>query len=277
MSRNTARQLERGLIYERVRLAYTRMRARATGGWVLREGPVEVCACPFIDLFNGLMSPAWPEDETEDFWRRALLLYRRTGQGMFVSFGPSSVAGSLQERIRRDGFHETAQVPFMSLDLAELKEHPAPEGVRIERILDFSFFERQEHPWLGPVGSPYRKRKLAFLRQSGEGDAPCLWQFIALHQRRIVGAATVFSHEDEVAVFDVFVAKSHRKRGIGAGLMSKACAFARSQGMRGAGLSASGHGVKLYRKLGFIDAGCYRDFFLSRDELMSLHERKVGP
>lgn len=256
---------EQALVYERVRMAYARTRARETGGWVLRSRQVEVWACPFIDLFNGLMSPCWPEASVEEFWRRAISLYRETGQGMFVSFGPSSSPGFLREQIQRDGFHHSSSVPFMHLDLNELKEYPSPDGVRVERIRDFSFFEKHEHPWLGPVGTPYRKCKLDFLRGCGEGDPPCLWQFVAFHQRKIVGAATIFAHGDEIAVFDVVVVRSHRRRGIGTRLMVVACSFARSIGMQRAGLSASGKGLGVYRRIGFTFAGSYDDFFLSKD------------
>ena len=59
---NQPDEIELGLVYDRVRLAYARLRARATGGWVFSDGAVEVWACPFSDLFNGLMSPVWPQE-----------------------------------------------------------------------------------------------------------------------------------------------------------------------------------------------------------------------
>jgi ribosomal protein S18 acetylase RimI-like enzyme len=267
LSQISDEELEKGLVFERVRLAYARLRAVATGGWVLKEGPVEVWACPFIDIFNGLISPAWPEASEDELWPRAVSLYRQTGQGMFVSFGPGSHCGRLRERIQRDGFRRCSSVPFMHLELARLQEHPCPEGVRVERIRDFSFFEKHEHPWLGPVGAPFRKWKLQFLRGYGEGDAPRLWQFLAFYQRKIVGAATIFAHGDEIALFDVVVMRSYRQRGIGTRLVVVACDFARSIGMRAVGLSATGKGLGMYRKVGFTDAGSYTDFFLSREGL----------
>lgn len=273
MAQNSVEQIERALVYERVRKAYARVRAQATGGWVLNEGPVEVMACPFIDLFNGLMSPNWPEESAALLWRRALILYKQTGQGMFVSFGPSSSPLSLSDRVVKDGFRGSSSVPFMHLDLADLKTHPPSAGVRVERIPYFSFFEKHEHPWLGPVGAPYRQRKLQFMRQCGEGPAPRLWQFVALHQRRIVGAATVFAHGDEIAFFDVVVRKFYRQRGIGTQLMVEACAFARGLGMRAAGLGASGAGLGLYEKVGFSHAGCYSDYFLSPSGVAAMDDQ----
>lgn len=267
---NTDEQLEKGLVYERVRLGYARLRARSTGGWVLTEGPVQVWACPFIDLFNGLMSPAWPEGSTEELWRQAVALYRQTGHGMFVSIGPATRASGLRERIQREGFRSCESLPFMHLDLAELREPARPEGVRVERIHDFSFFERHTHPWLGPVGAPYRKMKLQFLREHGEGRPPRLWQFLAFSQRRIVGAATLFSRGHEVAIFDLVVVKSQRRRGIGSRLTFEACHFARELGMRAAGLSSSNEGLGMYRKVGFSSAGRYSDFFLPSEKLAGI-------
>jgi GNAT superfamily N-acetyltransferase len=267
MAGNTPEQMERGLVYDRVRKVYARLRAQATGGWVLGEGEVMVWACPFSDLFNGLMSPAWDEAVAEAHWRRALSLFRETGQDMYFSLGPTGSPATLERLAERDGFRPVAEVPFMHLDLAAMQEYPAPAGLRIERIVDFSFFERHEHSWLGPVHTPYRKLKLQFLRAYGEGASPCLWQFIALSHRRLIGGATVFAHGDEVAIFDVVVNKEHRKKGVGTCLVGEACRFAREEGMRLAGLGASGEGIGLYRKLGFTDAGVYRDFFAARADL----------
>jgi ribosomal protein S18 acetylase RimI-like enzyme len=267
MDGNTAEQIERGLVYERVRKVYARLRAEATGGWVLEEGEVMVWACPFSDLFNGLMSPAWKEDVAEAHWRRALRLFRETGQDMYVSLGPGVSPAFLEQWVERDGFRRVAEVPFMHGDLAKIKEYSPPSGLRIERIVDSSFFEKHEHSWLGPVHTPYRKLKLQFLRAYGEGDSPPLWQFIALRNRQLIGGATVFAHGDEVAIFDVVVNKEHRRQGVGTCLVGEACRFAREKGMRVAGLGASGEGMGLYRKLGFTDAGVYRDFFASRTDV----------
>lgn len=261
---NTGDQIERALVYERVRMAYARERANTTGGWILKDGPIEAIACPFLDLFNGMLSPVWPEEESESLLSRAVTLYQRTRQGMFVSFGPASRPQPLQERLRREGFCHASSIPYMHLDLENLREHPCPRDVRIERIGDFSLFEKNDHPWLGPVGSPFRRRKLRFLRQYGEGAAPRLWQFVAWAGKRLVGAATIFAHGDEIAFFDVVVRKSYRKRGIGTRMMVEACLFARGLGMRAAGLGASGEGAGLYQKVGFSDAGSYSDFFLSQ-------------
>lgn len=267
MDGNTPEEIERGLVYDRVRKAYARKRAKATGGWVFVEDQVEVWACPFADLFNGLMSPVWENDSAERLWRRAIALYKGTGQDMFVSVGPSCSPSSLPMLAKRDHFHRSAEVPFMHLDLGEMKTYPQQDGLRIERIVDFSFFEKHRHPWLGPVNTPYRKLKLQFLRQYGEGDSPRLWQFVALQQRKLIGGATVFVHANEAAIFDVAVDGEYRKKGVGTRLVGEACGFAREAGIRAVGLGASGQGIGLYRKLGFVDAGRYCDFFLSRAEL----------
>jgi len=101
---NNPAQREKARVYERVRDDYARRRAQSVGGWVIKEGPIELWACPSVDVFNGLMSPRWPEKQLAATWRRAVQLYQPTGQGMFVSFGPSSRPEALREVIRRDGF-----------------------------------------------------------------------------------------------------------------------------------------------------------------------------
>lgn len=265
--KNSAEQERRGLVYDRVRKAYARLRAQATEGWVFSDGEVEVVACPFSDLFNGLLSPSWPEESVESCWRRALSWHKRTGQDMYLSLGPSSSPAGLGEIAKRDGFHCCSVTPYMYLNLEDLKESMSLNGLRVERIEDFSFFEKHQHPWLGPLNTPYRELKLRFLRRHGEGASRCLWQFVALYHRRLVGAATIFSHEKEVAVFDVVVKKEYRNRGIGTRLTGEACRFARDIGMRSVGLGASGKGVGMYRKLGFLDAGLYQDYCLPERDL----------
>lgn len=260
--------IEEVLVYDRVRAAYARDRACVTGGWVFREGQVEVQACPFVDRLNGLLSPMWPEEEVPALWRRALSLYRETGQGMFISFGPLSSQKPLQKWIEESGGERAGSHFSMYLELENLREFaPLPE-LRIERIDDFSFFEKQKHPWLGATGAPFRDLKLHFLREAGEAYPPRLWQFVALYRRQLAGWATVYIQGDKIAFFDVVVAEPFRRIGIGTQLMVEACKRAGDSGIRAAGLATDSEaGIELYRKIGFVSAGIYQDFFIDAEDL----------
>jgi ribosomal protein S18 acetylase RimI-like enzyme len=264
-------QRERARLYERVRDAYARLRALSVGGWVLQEGEVEVWACPWVDVFNGLMSPRWSGGEAEENWRQAVRLYRSTGQGMFVSLGPSTTAHNLPAIMRRDGFRCSYHVPFMHLELAKLREFPAAPGIRVELVCDFGIFRNQEHPGIGRLNTKIQKRKFQFVREQATAPNPDTWQFIAqTEDGRIVGSTLLFRHNGEGALFDVVVHPDFRRCGIGTQLMTEVSRFAGTQGMSELGLSASGRGIGLYEKVGFVEVGRYSDFFLSKGRVALL-------
>lgn len=195
---------EKAKLYERVRAAFARLRAESVGGWVFREGEVEVWACPWVDVFNGLMSPRWSSQNAGPSWRRAVQLYKATGQGMFVSFGPSTTADNLREIIRRDGFRCSYHVPFMHLDLDRLRDFPHLPGVSVELVTDFEIFRKQEHPWIGKLNTRIQKTRFRFVREQAQTESPDLWQFVArADEGRIVGSSLLFRHENEGAIFDV--------------------------------------------------------------------------
>src|SRR5690625_3584647 len=267
--------VERASVFERVRRSYARERAKLTGGWYFRKGKIELAASPFLDRFNGLFASDWPESDVEQLWLEAVSLYLKTGFGMFVSFGPGAVREPLQSLIEKGGAAPAGFHSWVYLDLERLREFESPAGLRIVRIRDFRFYEKQEHPWLGPPGAPYRDAKLHFWRSCGEGETPRLWQFVALYQRRLVGSATVFVCGREIGFFDVVVEKRYRRKGIGSEMMLEACRFARESGMRAAGLAAEGEaGIGLYAKLGFVSAGICEDFYLSPSDLVRISEER---
>jgi len=267
----TPEERERARLYERVRDAYARLRAKSVGGWVLREDDVVVWACPWVDVFNGLMSPRWPAEEAEASWRKAIQLYQVTGQGMFVSLGPSSTVPNLREIIRRDGFRCSYHVPFMHLQIDDLRGGPAIPGVSVELVTDFGVFRKQEHPWIGKLNTKFQKARFRFVQEQALAASPNMWQFIArAEDGRIVGSSLLFRHNGEGAVFDVAVHPDFRRRGIGGQLMRETCRFAGSLGLDELGLSASHRGVGLYEKVGFVEVGRYSDFFLSKGRVALL-------
>lgn len=262
---------EKAKLYERVRDAYARLRARSVGGWVLADGDTEVWACPWVDVFNGLMSPRWSEHDAEVCWRKAVSLYRTTGQGMFVSLGPSTIALNLRDILRRDGFRCSYHVPFMYLQINSLREIPPVPGVSVERVTDFEIFRKQEHPWIGKLNTRIQKTRFQFVRDQALAAHPILWQFVArTADGRIVGSAMLFRHGNEGAIFDVAVHPDFRRRGIGTQLMLDTCRFAQSLGVAELGLSASHRGLGLYEKVGFVEVGRYSDFFLSKGRVALL-------
>lgn len=267
----TPEEREKARLYERVRDAYARRRALSVGGWVFREDDVEVWACPWVDVFNGLMSPRWPAEEAEVSWQKAVRLYQATGQGMFVSLGPSVIAPNLREILKRDGFRCSYHVPFMHLQVGDLRDGPAVSGVSVELVTDFAVFRKQEHPWIGKLNTKFQKARFHFVREQAQAANPHLWQFIArLEDGRIVGSSLLFRHEGEGAVFDVAVHPDFRRRGIGGQLMRETCRFADWLGLSELGLSASHRGVGLYEKVGFVEVGRYSDFFLSKGRVALL-------
>jgi len=268
----TPEQKKNAKAYESIYRTYGRLYARFTEGLVRRESKVEVFACNHISVFNGLFPPHWSDKEAAPNLRKALAMYKKSGQAMFVLLGPSANDSALRPLLLDYGFKCTYWVPFMHLDLDQpVKRFAAPSGIRIKQIEDLGIFTKEHpHPWIGPITTEIRKSSLAFAQSLCRGKNRRAWHFIAFSGERAVGSAVVFRHRNATAIFDVAVDKKFRRRGIGKALMSKACAFARKQGLTEAGLSASGPGVGLYSKVGFTDAGRYGSYFLSKGKIASL-------
>lgn len=250
-------------IYEANYRAYGRAEARAMGGWVLEEDGVEVMACPWVNVFNGLFPPRWSDADTPGKLRTALRLYQRTGQGMFVLVGPSANARALRPLLLQFGFRCSYWVPYMHLDFGDLKARdPAPPGVRVVRVEDFDFFQDHPHPWIGPPTTARRRARLAFWRDLCSGTDPRGHQFVAWRDGGVLGGAALFLHRGHAAVYDVTVGEQHRRQGIGSLIVYETCRFARDLGLGSAVLSASGPGVGLYEGVGFRLAGRYGSYFL---------------
>ena len=262
---NTTEQRRKAAFYEQNYRQYARLQAKSTGGMVLKKASVEVSACPFMSIFNGWFPTARPAKETAERLQTALRLFGQTGQGMFCFAGPSTHEKVLRPLLLEAGFKCTYWVPYMHLDFADLAQGGRlPRGVSIEAVDDFSLFDREPHPWIGPITTDIRRAKIRFVRSLCTGARATGRQFVALKGGQVIGGVMILCHRKTAGVYDVMVDKAFRRQGIGAELMKAACREARERGMGGAVLSASGQGRELYLRIGFADAGRYGSYFLSR-------------
>ena len=262
--------LARARVYERNQTAYARLRARATGGRVLKENGVEVMAAPWVSVFNGLFPPRWPAAACAARLKEALRLYKGLDQGMFCVTGPSSNDGALRPLLLEKGFQCTYWAPFMHLDPKACPTVKAPAGISVEAIADFDFFDATPHPWIGPPTTAKRRAELAFTAGLCAGKKPRAWQFVALEGGRAVGAALLFAYRGEGGIYDVVVDKAYRRRGIGTAMLARAGGQARALGLKAVGLAATGMGVGLYQKVGFEVAGRFGSYFLSAAKVRGL-------
>lgn len=268
---HTRNELRRARVYEANSLAYSRLKAKAMGGWVLRDDEVEVMAGPWVGAMNGLFPPWWDTDDCEERLHRAIRLYKQTGQGMMIITGPSSNADALRPLLLDLGFRCSYWVPYMHLDADNLAgEHSFPKDISFERVADFSLFDDHPHPWIGPRTTERRRRQLTFAESLCKGSRPKAWQFVARRGDEVVGCALIYRNRRNAGVYDVHVLEKCRRQGIGSGVMAHACGFAREQGIREIGLGASGRGVGLYEKVGFTLAGRYGCYWLGKNRVTRL-------
>lgn len=90
---------------------------------------------------------------------------------------------------------------------------------------------------------------------------------VATESAQVIGWAALnpFSHRcahTDVADLSVYVARSHRGRGIGYGLLARLTQLAKEHGFHKIvlhALNGNEHGKALYRKAGFVEVGVFRE------------------
>ena len=179
--------------------------------------------------------------------------------------GPSSAPADLGKHLRGAGFHCFKHFPGMATDLQRLRSAgPAPAGVKLSQVHDFSTFERHEHAFFGPMTTERRRNFLEGERILCAVEPRRAFAFVATLSGEPLGHALLFCGAGVAGIFDVGVVRRARGRGIGKAVTVAALKHAVRLGYRYAVLQASGEGEQLYRTIGFEEACRISLWFHSR-------------
>ena len=78
---------------------------------------------------------------------------------------------------------------------------------------------------------------------------------VAVVEGRVVGFSQLSEHEDRLELEGLFVAPDHMRHGIGRDLVLDAAAIARTNGRDSIEVTANGHALGFYQRMGFVDIG----------------------
>lgn len=173
--------------------------------------------------------------------------------------GPFSPLGAY---LLAQGFGVNWQAHWMWRDVHEPIAVPVlPDGVRIELEAPGTFYESDDVPYYS-----HDKARLthALMRQTPQQ----VWSLVALDNQRLIGRSAVFISSKKFAcVYDVGVAPSMRRRGVGRALTLAALEQARQQGCRHALLNATPMGTPVYLHAGFESLGYGQTWILRESTL----------
>lgn len=266
---NSPTQAAHARDYEAARNAYGRSLALGMGGRIAREDGVEVLTAPLLHPYLGWISPCPAPGTAANALSTAIRLHRTGGttHGLTVNLCASSAPADAELRaaLRENGFRCVYHVPVLHRDLREpIAVLPPPAGYSLLHEPDpAQAVARAQKPLPPPIGAArtsLQRSRLSHLASFTTGPAARGACFLAWHGATAAGITVVDRHLDIALVIDVHVVPGHRRRGLGAALVSAACAWAASMHCRCAVLSASGAGVRLYQSLGFRPAGRWSDF-----------------
>jgi GNAT superfamily N-acetyltransferase len=158
-------------------------------------------------------------------------------------WAPSDLPAGWDAALRERGFERGWQPHWMGAALGRLGEPGSVPGVRIEPIGDAA-------GW--PVRAiPYSETAPAVARMVHPRGRPFALQLGASRDGAPVGRGVVHLAAGVAVLYDLGVAESEIRQGIGTALTLQACGWARSRGARHVALNATAAGEYLYRTLGF--------------------------
>lgn len=267
----SAAEIKLAKVYESACYQFAQAICKGTRGLVVKEGDICVHARTTTTFGNGLYYAPWSSKDVFQKLKKAIQLYKAADVGMGAITGPSSPILEMREALLSLGFQCAYHVPYMHLDLANIRfPKTSLKKIEVRQIDDFSIFKTHPHAWHGKATTKPRREILGFYEKETQKSKARFRQFIAFEKEIPVASVLMFYNRKTCGVFDVGTLKSHRRRGIGHHLLSTACAVARDEGQTCAALGASGVGVGLYEKTGFTHCGRYGFYYMSKGKLAAL-------
>lgn len=201
--------------------------------------------------------------------------YRKNNLAPQIHVGPGCSPEGLGARLKRRGLVCLRHMPGMACDLRKLGDQAGPDGLTIGPIEDFRILDKYEHPVIGRISTPIRRRALQENIETRQLAPDLVYPFVSMLDGRPVGTLILFFGAGVAGIYDVGVLPDFRRRGIATAMSAEACRFARQQGYRAAVLTATSAGEPVYRNLGFAEVCRISVYYYSKTRQRKDRERRV--
>lgn len=230
--------------------------ARACGGAVLeREDIIGVCTgLPVAMLNQGFVTR--PPRDVDRSLRELLAFFDDAGVPFIIRIR-EGVAPTAEEALETMGLPYTDTVPGMAL--FPIAEAPPPqvcftiEVVQDERAL--SDFQRVAAEGFG---MPLDLSRRLFVPEVLA--VPEFESYLGYVEGQPVATSTLYSLDGTAGIYNVSTLPTHRRRGLGAAITSRAVMRGKEQGCSVSILQASAMGQPVYEAMGFRTVAPYRTF-----------------
>ncbi|MFB9831280.1 GNAT family N-acetyltransferase [Actinoallomurus acaciae] len=165
------------------------------------------------------------------------------------------------EHLLAHGARETTLMPIMAVDLTDVVEAPAPEGLAIRHVTDRPGLRELVCAYAGPLGFPESgidrlvESKVDYLARD-----PQLIHLAGVVDGKTVGTSVVSLGADVAALYCIATDEAYRRRGVATALTLESLRVAREAGHDVATLQASSMGRPVYERIGFTTVSHYRLF-----------------
>lgn len=186
--------------------------------------------------------------------------FRRVRRPFTWHVGPTAEPAGLAGYFLARGLVHSEDEPGMAVEIDRAREAAAPAGLTIETVRDERGIKDWVDVWLFPVPEEGRRLYLEVLRHRASGEDLPWRYYVGRLNGAPVATAELFTGEGVASVHDVVTLPEARRRGIGAAMTLRVLREARALGYRVGVLTASPHGVGVYRRMGFREYCRFRRF-----------------
>lgn len=263
-------------ISERIRLAkideslsraYFIALVEAAGGFIHRDKEFVLTIFPYDNYpYNGIVSPQFEPHDVTDKLEEVLRLVRGHRVNIRFRLGPSTRPSDLAQILEMRGLKKSYNLTYMGIELSQMKrDFLVPDDVRVQPVDNQDLFLHYQHPLLGEIKSPKKKRILASFQKLGERKPKKYWTFMIEKAGKPVGIAALYFYRGNVGITDFVIIKEFHRQGIGTALLQYVCQFAEERDANAVVLGASTQGAKFYPRFGFEHLGRFPTYLYSRE------------
>jgi GNAT superfamily N-acetyltransferase len=226
-----------------------------------------------IGEYNAVVLAQFTSEAVDAQIESVLAHFRRQSRPFTWHVGPTSEPPNLTDRLPAHGLVLDDDEPGMAVELDRVQAPAtAPPGLTIETVRDERGLRDWVDVWLFPLPVEVRHELFDPLAARGLGDE-FPWRFyVGRLDGRPVAISQLFVGQGVAAVHYVVTIPEARRRGIGAAMTMRVLEEARALGYRVAVLTASPHGIGIYRRLGFNEFCRIRRYVWEPDREMLADE-----
>lgn len=208
------------------------------------------------DTFNVVCGARFAPGDADTRIAAVAAQARGTGRPFVWWVDPASEPADLAARLTTAGMPVTGTETAMVLDLTGERVPVRPSNLEIRRVTTpadvaewAAVLAAGWNPPAESVREFYRRVTPTVLADNSTT------LLLGTAGRRAVATLCLVLHEGIAGIYDVSTLASARGRGHASTLLGAAEEIARSEGMQRATLQASGMGIGVYRRLGFVEVG----------------------